>query len=107
MPIIYATSRSCHLLRCFRGGVPATVLLPAEEGCAGVHPSDSEPFHRFMNSCTIHWYKFTLLLSTAIIQKVIPPLLSLLIDCAQEAEILDEEQINHFLDLFVAKLPDL
>ncbi len=34
-------------------------------------------------------------------------LLSLLMDCAQEAEILDEEQINQLLDLFVAKLPDL
>ena len=34
-------------------------------------------------------------------------LLSLLMDCAKEAEILDEEQINQLLDLFVAKLPDL
>ena len=34
-------------------------------------------------------------------------LLSLLMDCAQEAEILDEEQVNQLLDLFVAKLPDL
>ncbi|WP_233519536.1 transposase [Mitsuokella sp. AF21-1AC] len=34
-------------------------------------------------------------------------LLSLLMDCAQEAEILDEEQINQLLDLFVAKLPAL
>ena len=34
-------------------------------------------------------------------------LLSLLMDCAKEAEILDEEQVNQLLDLFVAKLPDL
>ncbi|MGN8837752.1 hypothetical protein ACTNCI_12420, partial [Mitsuokella jalaludinii] len=34
-------------------------------------------------------------------------LLSLLMDCAKEAEILDEEQINQLLDLLVAKLPDL
>lgn len=34
-------------------------------------------------------------------------LLSLLMDCAKEAEILDDEQINQLLDLFVAKLPDL
>ena len=34
-------------------------------------------------------------------------LISLMIDCAQEAEILDEEQVNQLLDLFVAKLPDL
>lgn len=34
-------------------------------------------------------------------------LLSLLMDCSKEAEILDDEQINQLLDLFVAKLPDL
>lgn len=34
-------------------------------------------------------------------------LLSLLMDCAKEAEILDEKQVNQLLDLFVAKLPDL
>ena len=34
-------------------------------------------------------------------------LLNLLMDCAKEAEILDEKQINQLLDLFVAKLPDL
>ena len=34
-------------------------------------------------------------------------LLSLLMDCAKEAEILDEEQVNQLLDLFVAKLPNL
>ena len=34
-------------------------------------------------------------------------LLSLMMDCAKEAEILDDEQINQLLDLFVAKLPDL
>ena len=34
-------------------------------------------------------------------------LLSLLMDCAKEVEILDDEQINQLLDLFVAKLPDL
>lgn len=34
-------------------------------------------------------------------------LLSLLMDCAKEAEILDEEQVNQLLDLFMAKLPDL
>lgn len=34
-------------------------------------------------------------------------LLSLLMDCAKEAEILDDEQINQPLNLFVAKLPDL
>ena len=32
---------------------------------------------------------------------------SLLMDCAKEAEILAEEQVNQLLDLFVAKLPDL
>lgn len=31
-------------------------------------------------------------------------LLSLLMDCTKEAEILDEQQINQLLDLFVAKL---
>ena len=34
-------------------------------------------------------------------------LLSLLIDCAKETAILDEEQIDQLLDLFMAKLPDL
>ena len=34
-------------------------------------------------------------------------LLSLLMDYAKEAEILDEEQINQLLNLFVAKLPNL
>ncbi len=34
-------------------------------------------------------------------------LLSLLMDCTKEAEILDEEQVNQLLDLFVAKLPNL
>lgn len=34
-------------------------------------------------------------------------LLILLMDCAKEAEILDEEQVNQLLDLFVAKLPNL
>ena len=34
-------------------------------------------------------------------------LLSLLMDCAKEADILDEDQVNKLLDLFVAKLPDL
>ena len=34
-------------------------------------------------------------------------LLSLLMGCAKEAEILDEEQVNQLLNLFVAKLPDL
>lgn len=34
-------------------------------------------------------------------------LLSLLMDCAKEAEILDEEQVNRLLNLFVEKLPDL
>ena len=34
-------------------------------------------------------------------------LLSLLMDCAKEAEILDEEQVNQLLDLFVEKLPNL
>ena len=29
-----------------------------------------------MNSCTIHWRKFTLLLSTAIIRKIISPMMS-------------------------------
>lgn len=28
-------------------------------------------------------------------------------DCAKEAEILDEEQVNQLLDLFVTKLPNL
>ena len=34
-------------------------------------------------------------------------LLSLLMDCAKEAEIPDEDQVNQPLNLFVAKLPDL
>ena len=34
-------------------------------------------------------------------------ILSLLMDCAKEAEILDEEQVNKLLYLFVAKLTDL
>ena len=39
--------------------------------------------------------------------KALSLLLSLLMDCAKDAEILDEEQINQLLDLFMAKLPDL
>lgn len=38
---------------------------------------------------------------------VLASLLILLMDCAKEAEILDEEQVNQLLDLFVAKLPNL
>ena len=34
-------------------------------------------------------------------------LLILLMDCAKKAEILDKEQVNQLLNLFVAKLPDL
>ncbi len=34
-------------------------------------------------------------------------LLKLLMDCAKDTEILDEEQLNQLLDLFLAKLPDL
>ena len=34
-------------------------------------------------------------------------LLSLLMDCAEEAELLYEEQVKQMLDLFVEKLPDL
>lgn len=34
-------------------------------------------------------------------------LLKLLIDCARDAEILDEEQLNQLLDMFLAKLPYL
>lgn len=33
-------------------------------------------------------------------------LLNLLMDCAKEAEILDEQQLNQLLELFLAKLPD-
>ena len=39
-------------------------------------PFERDTFYRFLNSCAIHWRKFTLLLSTAIIQKVIAPLTS-------------------------------
>jgi len=39
-------------------------------------PFEQDTFYRFLNACTIHWRKFTLLLSTAIIQKVIAPLTS-------------------------------
>ena len=34
-------------------------------------------------------------------------LLKLLMDCARGTEILNEEQLNQLLDLFLAKLPDL
>ncbi len=34
-------------------------------------------------------------------------LLNFLMDCAKKAEILDEQQINQLLDLFMAKLPYL
>lgn len=39
-------------------------------------PFERDTFYRFLNSCAIHWRKFTLLLSTAIIQKAIAPLTS-------------------------------
>ena len=142
---------------------------------------ERDTFYRFLNSCAIHWRKFTLLLfdswfcspaslhqihelgydiiarvkksendaltaHTAIVfarymmlaleqrrnmderslgklfyltideledlhyLDALVSLLSLLMDCAKEAEILDEDQVNQLLDLldlFVAKLPDL
>lgn len=37
-------------------------------------PFERDTFYRFLNSCTIHWRKFTLLLGTVIIQKAIAPL---------------------------------
>ena len=39
-------------------------------------PFELDTFYRFLNSCTIHWHEFTLLLDTAIIQKAIVPLTS-------------------------------
>ena len=39
-------------------------------------PFERDTFYRFLNSCAIHWRKFTLLLGTAIIQKAIAPLTS-------------------------------
>ena len=39
-------------------------------------PFERGTFYRFLNSCAIHWRKFTLLLSTAIIQKAFAPLTS-------------------------------
>ena len=36
-------------------------------------PFERDTFYRFLNSCAIHWRKFTLLLDTAIIQKAIAP----------------------------------
>lgn len=37
-------------------------------------PFERDTFYRFLNSCAIHWRKFTLLLGTAIIQKAVAPL---------------------------------
>lgn len=39
-------------------------------------PFERDTFYRFLNSCAIHWRKFTLLLGTAVIQKAIAPLTS-------------------------------
>ena len=39
-------------------------------------PFEQDTFYRFLNSCTIHWRRFTLLLSTAIIRQAIAPLTS-------------------------------
>ncbi len=39
-------------------------------------PFERDTCYRFLNSCAIHWRKFALLLSTAIIQKAIAPLTS-------------------------------
>ncbi len=39
-------------------------------------PFERDTFYRFLNSCAIHWRKFTLILGTAIIQKAIAPLTS-------------------------------
>lgn len=39
-------------------------------------PFERDTFYRFLNSCAIHWRKFTLLLCTAVIQKAIAPLTS-------------------------------
>ncbi len=39
-------------------------------------PFEWDTFYRFLNSCAIHWRKFTLLLGTAIIRKAIAPLTS-------------------------------
>lgn len=38
---------------------------------------------------------------------VLASLLSLLMECAKETEILDEEKANRMFYLFIAKLPDL
>lgn len=37
-------------------------------------PFERDTFYRFLNSCAIHWCKFTLLLGTAVIQKAVAPL---------------------------------
>lgn len=39
-------------------------------------PFERDTFYRFLNSCAIHWRKFTLLPGMAIIQKAIAPLTS-------------------------------
>ena len=39
-------------------------------------PFKRDTFYRFLNSCAIHWRKFTLFWGTAIIQKSIAPLTS-------------------------------
>lgn len=39
-------------------------------------PFERDTFYHFLNFCTIHWRKFTLLLSTAIIRKALAPLIS-------------------------------
>ena len=50
-------------------------------------PFEKNTFYRFLNSCAIHWRKFTLLLGTAVIQKAIAPLTS-------EAEAGQREKIH-------------
>ena len=50
-------------------------------------PFERDTFYRFMNSCAIHWRKFMLLLSTAIIQQAIAPLTS---HCRRNVLIIDD-----------------
>lgn len=80
--------RSCNAYK-LRGFAVMAIFLVAFEaafqrrsfyqrkkGCSGVHPVRAGHVLPLLNSCAIHWRKFTLLLGTVIIQKAIAPLTS-------------------------------
>lgn len=55
-------------------------------------PFERDTFYRFLNSCAIHWCKFTLFLGTAIIQKAIAPLTS---EARRNVLIIDDSLFSH------------